>query len=102
MRANTSYNNYLNDKANNVINSGDSIHEYNSTKLRPDEMAKIEQLRSLTNSVQPVNPKDSLSGSIDLAALKEHLNITNSLIISNSQILVHDMGNGKVVPMPLN
>jgi hypothetical protein len=38
--------------------------------------------------------------SIDLAALKEHLNITNSLIISNSQILVHDM-NGKILPVTI-
>jgi len=30
---------------------------------------------------------------------RDSLNITNSLIISNSQILFQDMGNGKIVPM---
>ena len=31
---------------------------------------------------------------------RDNLNITNSLIISNSQILFQDMGNGKIIPMP--
>jgi hypothetical protein len=33
---------------------------------------------------------------------RDSLNITNSLIISNSQILFQDMGNGKIIPMHLN
>lgn len=32
---------------------------------------------------------------------RDSLNITNSLIISNSQILFQDMGNGKIVPVPM-
>ena len=32
--------------------------------------------------------------------LKDKLNITNSLIISNSQILFQDIGNGKIIPIP--
>ena len=37
-----------------------------------------------------------LNGRLD----RDNLNITNSLIISNSQILFQDMGNGKIIPMP--
>ena len=33
---------------------------------------------------------------------RDSLNITNSLIISNSQILFQDMGNGKIVPVPIS
>ena len=32
---------------------------------------------------------------------RDSLNITNSIIVSNSQILFHDMGNGKIVPVPI-
>jgi len=32
--------------------------------------------------------------------MKDQLNITNSLIISNSQILFQDIGNGKIIPIP--
>lgn len=34
--------------------------------------------------------------------LKDKLNITNSLIISNSQILFQDIGNGKIIPIPFS
>ena len=35
-------------------------------------------------------------------AQREILNITNSMIISNSQILFQDNGNGKIIPMPFD
>jgi hypothetical protein len=41
-------------------------------------------------------------GAVKPAAIaqREILNITNSMIISNSQILFQDSGNGKIIPMP--
>lgn len=50
---------------------------------------------------------NEMTGSFDIQQLneqfmKDQLNITNSLIISNSQILLQDLGNGNIRPIPFS
>jgi hypothetical protein len=46
-------------------------------------------------------PTKGMSSQFNNKVARESLNITNSLIISNSQILFQDMGNGKIMPVPM-
>lgn len=48
-----------------------------------------------------MNAKQPAGMQVSSKVARDSLNITNSLIISNSQILFQDMGNGKIVPVPM-
>lgn len=91
MRANSSINNYATHQLQQQLQ-----HQHQLATL---QMGNFVPLPAGVNQV--LNPKQPAGMQVSSKVARDSLNITNSLIISNSQILFQDMGNGKIVPVPM-
>lgn len=102
IRANTSINNYQSN-----LNPLSSLNQQHMLTSSYNSQQKNPIITSAVGAVGAVKPiRDSMqSQNVDIQnmneqLMKDQLNITNSLIISNSQILFQDIGNGKIIPIP--